>query len=134
MFSTSMIASSTTTPRAMTSPARIIVLMTVAALVEHEHGRHQRQRDRDQADQRGAPLEEEGDQDQTTSRTPRSSALVRLSMRQLDEGRRPEDRGVDLHAGKTGRISSIASSTPRVTSSVLAHGNFSTISIRPGRR
>ena len=35
----------------------------LAAQVEHEHRRHQRQRDGQQADQRGAPLEEEGDQD-----------------------------------------------------------------------
>ena len=34
--------------------------------------------------------------------------------------------------GRPGRISSSAASTPRVTSSVLAQGNFSTMSISPG--
>ena len=36
--------------------------------------------------------------------------------------------------GRPGRIAASASSTPRVTSSVLAHGSFSTIIIRPRRR
>ena len=33
---------------------------------------------------------------------------------------------------RPGRSSSIAASTPRVTSSVFAHGNFSTMSMSPG--
>ena len=45
---------------------------------------------------------------------------------------RAEDGRVDLDAGEAGRIWSMASSTPWVTSSVLPHGNFSTMSIRPG--
>jgi hypothetical protein len=49
----------------------------------------------------------------------------------LDKGGGPEDRRVDSIL-RPGRISSIAASTPRVTSRVLAQGSFSTISIRPG--
>ena len=45
MFSTSTIASSTTAPMAIESPARTITLMVCAAQVEHEQRRHQRHRD-----------------------------------------------------------------------------------------
>ena len=58
---------------------------------------------------------------------------MRLSIEHLDEGRRPEDGRVDLDSVQTRpQLRPAPSSTPRVTSSVLPHGNFSTISIRPG--
>ena len=48
--------------------------------LEHEHRGDQRQRYRDQADERRAPLEQEGDDDHDHERTPSSSAVVRLSI------------------------------------------------------
>ena len=48
MFSTSMMASSTTSPNAMTSPARTIVSISASA-VSHEHrGGDQREGNRDE--------------------------------------------------------------------------------------
>ena len=78
MFSMSMMASSTTTPTAITRPARIIVLI-VAPEVEHQQRRHQRHRDGDHADQRrcatrrGTAARIDHDQHK-----PSSSASVRL--------------------------------------------------------
>ena len=119
MFSTSMIASSTTTPMATTSPASTITLI-VAPAVEHQDRGDQRQRDRDQADERGAPLEQEGDDDQDHQQRRRAAARCQVVDRLLDEGRGPEDRRVDLDPGQAGPHLVIAASTPSVTSRVLA--------------
>ena len=135
MFSTSMIASSTTTPSAMTRPARIIVLIVGPAPVEDERRRR--------SATAGSPRRlisavrhsyRKSDEHQTTSRISRAAApCVRLSIDILDEGGGPEDRGVDLDAGQA-RLAAppSAASTPLVTSRVLAQGNFSTISSSPG--
>ena len=64
MFSTSMIASSTTTPSAITNPARTIDVDRLPRAVEDQPGGDQRERDRDEADQRGAPLEQERAEDE----------------------------------------------------------------------
>src|SRR5215208_2517964 len=50
-----------------------------AELLEHEHGSQQRERDRYQADERRAPLKQEGCQDQDHKQYPSSSALVRFA-------------------------------------------------------
>ena len=60
MFSTSTIASSTTTPTAISEPRQHHRVEGRPAQVEHQCAGHQRQRDRDQADQRRAPVEQEG--------------------------------------------------------------------------
>ena len=102
MFSTSMIASSTTTPMATTSPARTITLMVVSRQVEHQDRRDQRQRDGDQADERRAPLEQEGGDDEDHEQHADQQRRREVVDRLLDEGGRPEDRGVDLDSGKPG--------------------------------
>ncbi len=68
------------------------------AYVEHEDRREQRQRDRDQADEGGPPLEQEGDDDQDHEQDADQQRPREIVDRLLDEGRGPEDRGVDLHA------------------------------------
>ena len=59
------------------------------------------------------------------------SASVRLSIASSIKRRRAEDGRVGLQPGEPGPSSSSASSTPSVTSSVSAPGNFSTTSSRP---
>ena len=103
MFSTSMIASSTTTPTAITKPGQ-----------DHRVDRRRR------AGRAPAPAatsesgiatrlisavrhsNRKATRTSTTSRQPRSSALREVVERDLDEGRRPEDRGVDLDARQAG--------------------------------
>ena len=69
----------------------------------------------------------------TTRIAPRISAQVRLS---IDSSIKVAGRKISMRRsrcpGRPGWRSWSASSTPRVTSSVFAHGSFSTISIRPG--
>ena len=74
----------------------------VSAQVEHHHRRHQGQRDRDQADQRGAPLEEEGDQHQDHEQRAEDQRQLEVVDRLLDEVRLPEDVASNSHAGKAG--------------------------------
>jgi hypothetical protein len=67
-----------------------------------------------------------------TSSAPSRSASVRLS---IDASMKVAGRkivGSISMPGRPGSSSSSASSTPRVTSSVLAQGSFSTMSMRPG--
>jgi hypothetical protein len=73
-----------------------------AAEVQHESRRHQRHRDHHGADQRGAPFEEEGAQDEDEKDPAYQQRTAEVVERLLDEGRRAVDRGVDLHAGETG--------------------------------
>ncbi len=131
MFSMSMMASSTTTPTAITSPARTIVLMvasrtssTVSA-PSSDNGiatalmtalRHSKRN---------------SSRITMTRRAPRNSALVRLSMA---ISMNVAGRKIVLSTSTPGRPGSSCcstSSTPSVTSSVLAHGSFSTMSISP---
>ena len=74
----------------------------VAAQVEHEHGRHQRQRDRHQADQCGAPLEQEGDQGGHHEQAAEQQREGQVVDRHVDEVGLAEDVGVDRHAGQPG--------------------------------
>ena len=98
MFSTSMIASSTTSPSAITSPASTIVLIVAAAQVQHQRRGQQRQRDRRQADQRRPPVEQERDQDDDHQHAADEHARAQVAQRPLDERGRAEDGRVDLHA------------------------------------
>ena len=72
------------------------------AEVEHEPRRHQRERDREEADQRHPPLEEEGAEDQHHEDGADEERHRQIVDRQLDEGRRAEDLMVDLDAGQAG--------------------------------
>ena len=74
----------------------------VSAQVEHHQRRHQRKRDRDQADQRGTPLEQEGDQDQDHEQDAQEQREREVVDGDLDEVRLPEDVGIELNAGKAG--------------------------------
>src|SRR6478672_6411548 len=131
MFSMSMMASSTTTPTAITSPARTIVLMVASRTSSTV----------------SAPSSDNGiatalmtalrhsnrnsSRITMTRRAPRNSALVRLSMA---ISMNVAGRKIVLSTSTPGRPGSSCcstSSTPSVTSSVLAHGSFSTMSINP---
>jgi hypothetical protein len=131
MFSTSMMASSTSSPRAITSPARIMVLMVTPARLStvpaatSDRGmvtalmkatRHSRMKKLRMS---------------TTSRKPSSMALPRLliAVWMKVAGRKMEvSTSIPV---RPGRISASAASTPRVTSRVLPQGSFSTISMSP---
>ena len=121
MFSMSMMASSTTTPSAITRPASTIVLIVAPRSVEHQPRRDQRQRDGDQADERRPPLEQERDRARAPrAAQPRSSASVRLWMAISMKVGGPEDRRVDRRRpGRPGRSSSSAVLDAACDSSVL---------------
>ena len=127
-----MIASSTTSPIAITNPARTMTLIvvarksstTIAAMRDSgmattlinavRHSKRKKARIT------------------ITRRDPTISAQVRLS---IASSMKVAGRKMVLSISmpeRPGRIFSKASSTPRVTSSVLAHGNFSTMSRMPG--
>ena len=133
MFSTSMIASSTTSPIAITSPARTIVLIVAPIGRQHERRGDQRQRDRRQADHGRPPVEQERRRRITITRTqPISIASREVVERPLDERGRAEDgRDRCRRPSSPGLRSSRAFSTFWVTSSVLPVGCFSTIRSRP---
>ena len=73
-----------------------------AAGVEHQPGRDQRHRDGDDADQRAAPVEQEQRQDDHDQHRAEHQRLAEVVQRLLHEGRRPEDRRVDVEAGEPG--------------------------------
>ena len=134
MFSTSMIASSTTSPIAITRPARTIVLIVAPMAMSTSVAAIERERDRRQADQGRPPVEEERDEDdRRRGRSRRSSPRARLSSdRSMNVGG-AEDGRVEVHALRApARRASRAFSTLRVTSRVLPVGCFSTIRSRPG--
>ena len=131
MFSTSMIASSTTTPIATTSPASTITLMvvwvrsSVRIAASSDSGIAIRLMKAVRHSNRNAAMIS------ITSSTPISNALVRLS---IDCSINVAGRKIVVSIsipGSPGRISSTASSIPSVTSIVLAPRNFCTISSRP---
>ncbi len=130
-FSTSMMASSTTTPMATTSPASTITLSVtswasrtrIAAI--NDSGMASRLMKAVRHSNRNAMMIT------TTSRMPISIASVRLSM---DCSMNVAGRKIvvsTLIPGRPGWSFSIASSTPRVTSMVLAPRYFWTISMMP---
>ena len=133
MFSTSMMASSTRSPRAITKPARTMTLMVAPRAVQDQRRGHQRERDGDSADKRGAPLEQEERMTMTTRSAPKSRAPVRLS---IDVWMKVAGRKIVVSISMPSRpgfeLLECRPRRPRVTSSVLPQGNFSMMSIRPG--
>ena len=102
MFSTSMIASSTTIPNAITKPASIIVLTDGAGLEQDEARREQRQRNGDDADDRGAQFVKEDEYDSRDQHAAQQQRPRQIGDRVLDESRRPEDCRIDLNPWKAG--------------------------------
>ena len=68
-----------------------------AAPLEHQQCSDQRQRNGDAADQGDAPIEQEEDEDDHQQQAADEQRIGQVADRQLDEGRRAEDRGVDLY-------------------------------------
>ena len=85
---------------AIAKPATTIRLIDSPAEIEHQHARHQRDRDREGRDQRRAPLEEEraegGDEQDRADHRRQGQVVDRL----VDVRRRPRDRRVDRDPGK----------------------------------
>ncbi len=63
MFSTSTIASSTSSPIATASPPRVIVLIDMPNHLNTSAGHHDRQRDGRQGDERRAEVQQEDEED-----------------------------------------------------------------------
>jgi hypothetical protein len=63
--------------------------------IEHEHGRHQRERDGQQADQRDAPLEKEQPEDHDHKQESEYEGFGQVVDRQLHEVRLLEDLRVE---------------------------------------
>ena len=131
MFSMSMMASSTTTPTAITNPARIMVLMVAPRMYStrapaiSDSGIATTLINAARHSKRNAPST------RMTSRHPISKALVRfLSASSMKVAGRKMWASISI-PGRPGFSAARAASTPRVTSSVLAHGSFSTIIMRP---
>ena len=132
IFSTSMIASSTTSPSAMTRPAIIITLIVAP----------------DQSSIRPAPSSDSGiatrlivacrqsrvkrNSTAATSAQPIISARVRLSIERSMKVAGRKMVVSTFTSLRPGFSSANAASTARVSSSVLAVGCFSTISMMPG--
>ena len=74
----------------------------LAAQVQDEQGGRQRRQDRRDADQRGTPVPQERQEHQNHEQGPQEQRPAMLIDRPLDEGRRPEDGGVQSGPGKTG--------------------------------
>ena len=72
------------------------MLVVLTSVVEDQRGRHEGQRDRNQRDEGGAPLEEEEHQHECDEQDAERERLREVLERQLDEARRTEDRRVDL--------------------------------------
>ena len=132
MFSISMIASSTTTPTATAKPARTIVLMfapsasrTIAAAAS-DSGIASRLTSAARHSNRNASRTNTTRTQPITTAKPRLpiAVLMKVDWRKMCESMRIP--------GSPGAREASARSIPFVTSSVLAPGNFSTTSIRPG--
>ena len=72
----------------------------LAAPVEDQHRRQQRQRDREQTDHGDAPLEEETQNDHHDKQEAQQHGLRQVVDGQFDEVRLPEDVGVECDAGE----------------------------------
>ena len=131
-FSTSMMASSTTSPRAMTRPARTMVLRVpprhcrTSTAARRESGMARRLMTAVRHSKRKAARMS------ATRRQPQSMACRRLSR---DISMKVAGRKIVESTSmppRAGRRASRASSTRRVTSRVLPQGCFSTMRRRPG--
>ena len=130
-FSMSMMASSTMSPRAITNPARTIVLMVVPRAFRTSTAASS---DSGMATTLiSAVRQEYRNRASITiiSRAPRIRALVRLSIASSMNVAGRKIWASMAIPGRPGRSSSSAASTPLVTSRVLAQGSFSTMSMRP---
>ena len=130
-FSISMIASSTMSPRAITIPARIMVLIVAPR----------------QCRTSPAAINDKGIATTLITavrqlyRKRQSIRIIRIAPSQMALERLLIDSSMNVAGrkivesiampGRPGLSSSSAASTPRVTSRVFAHGSFSTMSIRP---
>ena len=130
-----MTASSITTASATASPANDDRVDRLAEQVEHERRRDERERRSPPGrSATGAPARTATRRARARAATARDHDRERRGCRSRPsmKRRRAEDVRVDLHARRgPARRSSSASSTPSVTSSVLAPGSFSTTSSRP---
>ena len=70
---------------------------------EHEQGDHHRQGDDRGADQGDTPIPKEEQQNHNHQNSADEQRSGEIVDRHLDEGRRPEDGGVDIDTGQTGR-------------------------------
>ena len=131
MFSTSMIASSTTTPIATTNPAS-----TITFTVSPRRSRMSSAPSRDNGIairlMKAVRHSKEGNDDQDDQQDPDQHGHGEIVDRLLDEGGGPKIVVSTVMPGKQACSSLIAASTPRVTSSVLAPRNFWTTSMMPG--
>ena len=132
MFSTSMIASSTTPPTAITSPARTIVLIVAPRIYSTSPAAISDNGIATRLIRAVRHSKRKAKRTSTTSRQEMSSALVRLSTAILMKFADRKMVESICIPGRPGRSDARVASTPRVTSNVLAHGNFSTTSRRPG--
>ena len=133
MFSTSMMASSTTSPSAITRPGEDHRVDRPATVVQHERRGDQRQRDGGAADHRGAPVEEkhhQDDDDQHAADAGATGSGCRSDISMNVAGRKMV--GSTSTSSSPGAAPRARARRPRVTSSVLPPGCFSTISSRPG--
>ena len=134
MFSTSMIASSTTAPSAITRPARVIVLMvaprqySTSIVATSDSGIVSRLISATRHSNRNSP-QDDHDQDEAEH-----ERLGEVGDRQLDEVGLLEHPRVELDPGQAGLQILQAWSTPAVICRLLAHGSFSTTSSRPAGR
>ena len=132
MFSTSMIASSTTTPTAITNPARIIVLRVAPRASSTSPPAT---RDSGMATRLIRAVRHSNRKAASTiitSTHPRTRARVRLSKASwMKSAGRKIDESIS-RPGRPGRSSASAASTSRVACSVLAHGYLNTTSMSPG--
>ena len=132
MFSASMMASSTTAPRAMTRPARVIVLIvaprqsSTSRVAMSDSGMVSRLISATRHSKRKSMRMT------TTRRKPRTRACERLEIASLTKSACWKTCVSNSTSGSPGCSSAMAFSTPSVSSMVLAHGSFSTTRSMPG--
>ena len=131
MFSTSMIASSTITPNAMTSPASTIVLIDwpvyfkIRPATTRDRGIDRMLISATRHSKRNS------NRTMTIRANPINMELLRFcSASSMNVAGRNMVVSISM-PGRPGRICARAASTPRVTSIVLPQASFSTINIRP---
>src|SRR5207253_3004591 len=73
---------------------------SAAEMTQHHHGADDRQRDGRQADDGGAPLEEEGDDDEGDEDAADQHGDAQVGQGQFDEAGRAEDARADLDVGQ----------------------------------
>ena len=136
-FSTSTMASSTSSPMATASPPSVIVLIDDAERLEHERRDDDRERDRRQRDRGRAEVEQEQEQHDHDEDRPVAERLLDVADGGLDEGRLPEHvRAVQRRRPRGSVALDLVERARRassVSATVLAPGCFSTERITPGR-